>query len=126
MDDLIDPSDFCILLELDRSLTLRLEVLVDEVFISLFELLSDLSFTNLVRRGLRGVSFDEFGKSSDELALDCCILSLLQTRCTLLVSLPLARRRIEDFVDEAVDSCPLTGVFFVKLDGAEGVFEDVA
>jgi hypothetical protein len=122
--DRVEPSDLWTRLELDLSLILLLELFVDEVFASCLALFSDLSLIIFVRRGRRGASAEEFGKSSDELAFDSlCILSLLHTRCTRFVSLPLARRRTDDF-DEAADSCPLTIDFLFKLDAVDDDFDD--
>lgn len=53
--------------------------LVDNVFFSSFPF-SSLCLMTFVRLGLRGASVDELGRSSDELAFDCCILSRLLTR----------------------------------------------
>ena len=112
----------CTLLELDLSLTLLVGVLFT-VFCSVLVL---STFTIFVLLGLLGVSTEEFGRSSDELAFECCMRSRLQTRWTRFEeSLPLARRRIEDFVDDVVDSlCPLVSGFLEALGADVGAFTE--
>jgi hypothetical protein len=119
---LTDPcSGLDDLLTLDSVVPFRVNRLDD--FFSSFAF-SSLCLTILVRRGLRGASADEFGRSSDELAFDWCILSRLLTRwircfeASLLV--PFSRFLLEvDFVDDkvadAVDSPLFEVVFFVRL-----------
>lgn len=82
--------------------------LVDKVFFSSFPF-SSLCLMTFVRLGLRGASVDELGRSSDELAFDCCILSRLLTRRTRCFEpslfVPFSRLRLEDdLVDETEDS----------------------
>jgi hypothetical protein len=112
--------DEIFLAPLDSDVPLRVKrPAVVVVFFSSFAF-SSLCLTILVRRGLRGASADELGKSSDELAFDWCMRSRLLTRwmrCfdpSLLAPFSLRFRLAEDFVD-AVDSLLLVVVRRVRL-----------
>lgn len=90
-------------------------------------------FTTLVRRGRRGASTEEFGKSdSDELAFDFCIRSRLHTRWMRLeASLPFPFSRFRLLAVEDFDSVLLVAIVprFMRVvisdDEADETFEVV-
>lgn len=89
---------------------------------------SSLDLTIFVRRGRRGASIDELGRSSDELALDCCIRSRLLTRImrcfvpSLLMPFSRLLRLDEDLLLDTVDDSLLTRL---RLTFGADVVDDV-